>query len=51
MTDHNALFHDQAADLVRNDPALAAGSEDEQENNEGTDDDATTPDQAVTEQD
>ncbi|MGK5684135.1 hypothetical protein [Actinoplanes sp. URMC 104] len=60
MTDeHHALTNEQAADILRNDPVLSAGSaggQDDEDrgaepNDQGTDDDATTPDRAVTEQD
>ncbi len=51
MTDQTEpMDHDQAAEIVENEPALGGWS-DPDENNPGTDDDATTPDQAVTEQD
>ena len=55
MTDHDddakPFTNEQAAELLRNDPALTAGSAGAQEENQGTDDDATTPDTAVTDQD
>ena len=54
MTDRDSgtepLTNEQAAELIRNEPALRAGSTDEDDNS-GTDDDATTPDTAVTERD
>ena len=54
MTDHDSgvepMTDEQAAQLVRSEPALRAGTADEDDNS-GTDDDATTPDTAVTEQD
>ena len=43
--------HDETAEIVESDPALGAGWSDPEENDSQTDDDATTPDQAVTEQD
>jgi hypothetical protein len=51
MTDRDAgaesMSNEEAAELVRNDPALGAGEPDPHGNNEGVDDDATTPDAAV----
>jgi hypothetical protein len=55
MTDRDAgdkaMTNEQAAEIVRNDPALGADSPDPHADNVGTDDDATTPDRAVTEKD
>jgi hypothetical protein len=39
--------NEEAAELIRNDPALGALSPDPHEDTSGTDDDATTPDGAV----
>jgi hypothetical protein len=38
---------EEAAERIRNDPALGADSPDPQEDTGGLDDDATTPDSAV----
>ncbi len=39
---------EEAAELIRNDPALGADSPDPHADTSGVDDDATTPDGAVT---
>jgi hypothetical protein len=54
MTDRDAetepMSNEQAAENLRDDPALGAGLADPHTDNPGTDDDATTPDGAVSEQ-
>jgi hypothetical protein len=41
------LSNEEAAELVRNEPALGADPTGEDDDNQGVDDDAKTPDQAV----
>jgi hypothetical protein len=45
--DDRQMSTDEAARLVSEDPALGAGLTHEQDNDEAVDDDATTPDRAV----
>lgn len=47
MTDPAPQSTEEAAELIRNDPALGAESTDPHEDTSGLDDDATTPDGAV----
>lgn len=52
MTDTDPSPEDlgEAAERVRHDPALGADSPDPDDDNQGIDDDATTPDGAVSDQ-
>ncbi len=52
MTDDNPAprTSEEAAELIRNDPALGADSPDPDADTSGLDDDATTPDGAVSNQ-
>jgi|tagenome__1003787_1003787.scaffolds.fasta_scaffold18604765_1 hypothetical protein len=49
MTDHDPapMSTEEAAERIRNEPALGADSPDPHEDTSGTDDDATSPDGAV----